>query len=173
MTKIGNFLCTKVYEFLDQKFTLIEAKNNVLNLISKQLKSENYYSDMEKFKKEFLQTMITETRKIKALDEDTSKIISDEFWKIFRDNYDNLIFFPENFYQISFRKAEEDREAEKDFSNVIDFYLLENDGAPWDMPIETYAIEFTEDVKKDIFNIVTNGFVNPNFTLTDYQYLYK
>jgi hypothetical protein len=128
---------------------------------------------MEKFKADLLQVMRKEMLKIKALDEETSKTISDEFWNIFRDNFDNLIFFPENYFQIDFRKSEDDREQENEFSNVIDFYLLENDGTPWDMPIETYAIEFTEDAKKDIFNIVTNGFVNPNFTLTEYQYLYK
>jgi hypothetical protein len=173
MTKIGMFLSKKVYEFLDQKFTLIQSKNNVLSLISKQLKTDDYYSDTKVFKEEILKTIKLGLSQLKSLNEDTSQIITGELWNIFKNNFDTLMFFPANYYSIEFRKADETRESEKTFANVIDLFLINNDGSPWDMPIETYAIEFTQEAKVNIFDIVTNGFVNPNYTLKDYLYLYK
>jgi archaellum component FlaF (FlaF/FlaG flagellin family) len=173
MTKIGFFISTKVYEFLNNKYTLVEAKNNVLSLIGKQLSSNNYYSDLEKFKTELLQIIKSEISEIKSINEETANILIDEFWNIFKNNFDSLLFFPANYYSIDFRKADDKRDSEKEFSNVIDFYLIENDGTPWDMPVETYAVEFTQETKEKIFEVITNGFVNPNFTLTDYLFLYK
>lgn len=173
MTKIGIYISNKVYVFLEQKFTLIEAKNNVLNLISRQLKSNEYFPDLEEFQQILLKTIKSVLLQNKSIYEDTAEIITNEFWDLFKYQFDRLIFFPENYFKIDFRKADNTREPEKEFSNIIDFYLLENDGTPWDMPVETYAIEFTEEAKKSIFDIVTNGFVNPNFTLTDFLYIYK
>jgi len=172
MTKIGIFLSSKVYGFLNQKYTLVQAKNNVLNLISKQLNSNEYYSDLEKFKSEFIKMVKSELLTMKALDPDTAQIITEEFWLLFRNNFDSLVFFPNNYYVVDFRKADQDRKPEKPFTNVIDFYVLKNDGTQWDTPIETYAIEFTPNAKEKIFEVVTNGFVNPNYTLNNYLYLY-
>lgn len=173
MTKIGIYISRKVYDFLEQKFTLIEAKNNVLNLISKQLKSGEYYADLLEFQQELLKIIKSELLLNKSIREDTAQIITNEFWDLFKYQFDRLIFFPENYFKIDFRKADNSRYQEKEFSNIIDFYLLENDGTPWDMPIETYAVEFTEEAKKSIFEVVTNGFINPSFTLNDFLYLYK
>ena len=128
---------------------------------------------MDVFKNELLKTTKSKLSKVNGLNENTIQIISDEFWNIFTLNFDSLMFFPANYYSIVFRKADADRATEKEFSDVIDFFLIENDGSPWDMAVETYAVEFTQKAKENIFDIVTNDFINPNFTLKDYLYLYK
>lgn len=173
LLQIGVFISTKVYEFISQNFSPIEAKNNVLSLIRKQIKSKEYYDDFSNFKKTLMALIKSELLKLKVLDEETINIVAEEFWNVFCLQFDSLIFFPNNYFKIIFRKTDTARDFEKNFTNLIDLYIIENNGSLWSMPIETFSVEFTRDSKEKIFNLVTNGFINPNYTLDDYNLLYQ
>lgn len=173
MLQIGIFLSTKVYEFIAQNFSPLEAKNSVLSLINKQIKSKEYYDDLSNFKK-FLEKIIKqELKKTEVLNEETIDLLVYEFWNIFCNRFDTLTFFPANYYKIEFRKANPERKFENNFTNLIDLYLIENNGSVWSVPTETYSVELTREAKDQIFKLVTNGFINPNYTLQDYYYLYQ
>jgi len=173
MREIGLFLSKDIYSYLDKKYSLIEAKNNVLNLIYNQLRSNNYFPALINFKAELIKRIIKELSLIKTLDSEVVKIIADEFWAIFSLYFERKIFFPQNYYSLVFRMADSQRKTEEDFRYIIDSSLIEDDGTVWTFPIETYAIELSQDSRIKIYDFISNGFENPLYTLNDYLYIYS
>ena len=173
MTEIGLFLSKEIYYYLVKGYSLMEAKNNVLNQVYKQLQTNKYFSNLEEFHLELLKIIQGELSVINALERETVEIIADEFWAIFVVYFERKIFFPTNYYALTFRMADKKREIEKDFTYLIDSTLIENDGKPWDIPVETYAIELTTEARQKNFEFITNGFENSLYTLNDYLYIYS
>jgi hypothetical protein len=152
---------------------LIEAKNNVLNLIYNQLISKNYYSSLELFREELYKKINNELTPVKIFEPDTIKTITEEMWKIFSANFAKKIFFPANYYSLIFRTSDPKRKSEQDFIYIVDSFLIQDDGSLWNVPIETYAITLSQESRQKQFELITGGFENPLYTLKDYLFIYS
>jgi len=77
-------------------------------------------------------------------------------------------FVPLSYFDVKFRSNPEFDNYEKRFHTLLDLYLIMDNGSKLPFPVETYNIDFTDEAKVEIFEAVTAGIVNPNFTLADY-----
>lgn len=159
-----------VYEYLSRGYNTIQAQNNASHYIEDVLKKQNY-----QLSPDFLETekVIDEIIKkgldnIPQLEKETKEVFAQEFKQqtILQLYYGSI--YPNNYYQLDVRKPLKINPEEAEFPYLVDFYLYNDQKLNTDFPFETYALILTPEAKQNIFQAVSNGQNNPNFTINDY-----
>lgn len=159
-----------VYNYLARGYTLSESIQNVNkyyeNVIQSQAgKLAPTFSDLETILKEVITSILDVIPNIKA---ETKVIYTAETINQSIAILMSKQVFPMNFYQLTFRKANPNFASEKFYNYAVDSFVYNGNRIINEYPIETYAIELTEEAKEQIFESVTNGNINPKYTLKDY-----
>lgn len=159
-----------IYKYLEKGYTIKQAVTNVTTYYKELLTSQNFrFVPQLKDYDELLDKTIAETlAKIPQLKEVTARELTEQIKNEVAKALAYGLVYPINFYQLHFRKANPNFESETDFDFVIDSYLYEGARIMNEYPVETYAIVLTDGAKEAIFERVTNGQVNPNYTLEKY-----
>lgn len=159
-----------VYRYLARGYTLSQSIQNVSNYYQNVIKSQN-----EKLSPTFseLELNLTEAinaslEKIPNLKEETKATYLNETIIQSISILKSKILLPINYYQLNFRKANPSYISEKYYDFVVDSFVYDGNRVMNEYPIETYAIELTDNAKEQIFASVTNGNINPDYSLNHY-----
>lgn len=159
----------ETYNYLAKGYQPIEAVETVKSYISKITNTEGtklpeIFSKVEDNILEIINLAFSEIKIDKKVRDDTTRDILHlvlnycRRGKIVSDNLFKIEYIPHN----------ELSELESEYHNLINVYILDNFGGILSKPSESYDINFSQNFKKDLFELVTNGVVNPNLTLDDY-----
>jgi len=170
LTEVMIVTSKQVYNYLSKGYTPKQAETNSYNYFLQILKDQNgkFEPDLAGLGQKLRDITTEALGAIKPLEEQTRKIITEELLSFMSDYFKTNKVFPWNYYKFEIRKANPKHQSEMDFDYVIDSFLMESDGSVTSYPVETYAFAFTPEAKIDIFNFVTDGFINPNYSLEDY-----
>jgi hypothetical protein len=170
LTEVMIVTSKQVYSYLGKGYTPKQAQTNSYNYFLQILKDQNdkYEPDLAELGQKLRDITTEALGAIKPLEEQTKKIVTEELLAFMIEYFKTNKVFPWNYYKLEIRKANPKHLSELDYDYVIDSFLLENDGSVTSYPVETYAFAFTPEAKIDIFNYVTDGFINPNYSLEDY-----
>lgn len=158
-----------VYRYIDQGYSIMESRENVYDYIKKLTskagtKLPKDYEKLAEQLKEELAEILAQT----AANKETKEIIINEFLELWVFYLNEGIFVPENFYNIKFRDSTEFNSYEQYYHYLLDVYPYDDYGQLLWTPIEAYDIDFSQETKQTLFEVVTNGIQNPDFTLDDY-----
>jgi len=162
LTETISYFSAKVYDYLKRGFLPRDARANVLSFYNEILKKQNYRlaPQMEDLQKN-LQTILQERlAEIKDLRPDTVSELIDQYLELIKVYLQAGLLLPKTLFNLQFR-AEED-------GVYLDSYLVFETGELSSAPVETYKIALSDEAKAVIFEHVTNGIENPEFTLEDY-----
>lgn len=158
-----------VYKYIQQGYSIIESKENVHDYLKKQTdgfgtKFPADYENLVSQLKEDLQDVFEGTKATK----ETIDTITNEFLELWVFYLNEGTFIPENYYETRFRDSKQFNTYEQYYHYIIDVFPYDDYGQLLWTPIEAYDIDFSQNTKKTIFEVVTNGIQNPDLTLDDY-----
>jgi hypothetical protein len=159
-----------IYDYLDRGYSPVQALNNTSRYIENILRKQNFslspeFSDTDALLDDLIHK---ELDKIPQLEKKTKDVFAKElkYEAIIRLNSREI--YPNNYYQLNFRKPLPTNPEEAEFDALVDLYIYTEHGLNNDYPMETYALILTEEAKQNIYQVVSNGQIDPNFTVNDY-----
>lgn len=159
----------EVYSYLEKGFSPLESIGNVKDYILKTTPATG--NDLPKifaeFQNELTEIIVTELSKT-HLDQTLLNKVQTDIIQLLMQYCRTGDLVSENFYKLEFVPYDQLSDLEKDYHNLINVYLLDDTGATLRTPSESYDIAFSRTFKRDLFELVTNGVVNPYLTLEDY-----
>ncbi len=159
-----------IYKYLDRGYTVRQSTGNVLNYYKSIIESQKFslLPDFAEVDKQLDSICRNNLDSIKALTEKTKNILTEELKEMTINFFLSSAMLPVNYYNLVFRKANKDENDERYYDYLLDSYLIEDSSTYSNHPIETYGIELSKQSKTVIFQAVTNGQINPQYTLQDY-----
>lgn len=159
-----------VYSYLSRGYTLAQSLNNVNSYYLETLKGQkfSFLPEMKEYNDLLDKEILAVISKLPQLEETTIQEFTNDVKKEVAKILAYGLAFPSHYYQLNFRKANPIYESEIPFDFIVDSYIYKDNKLLSDYPIETYALVLTDDAKTAIFERVTNGQINPNYTLQDY-----
>lgn len=161
-----------VYSYIDKGYPAINAIENVKSLLEKSTKKEGtelpgLFKEIKKDVEDTIDFNLEENIKLekKYRDELRNEILE------LLVHYSSIgKYVSSNFYQLKFLEFEQLPDAYKRYHHVVESYLYDDYGNLSSFPVEAYDIDFSRDFKRTLFELVTNGNINPNLTLEDYLF---
>lgn len=158
-----------IYAYVSRGYTPIQAEANV----------KDYYANLAKagqMNTEFgaiIKHVVDTTQKFvleKTQNKEMAQVIAKEYEDVIAGMFIDELFRVTNYYKLNFRHGSKLDEYEAEhYQCLIDMMLLTDRGKPSDFPMETYSIELSIPSRDLIFQTVTQGIVNPNYTFSDYM----
>jgi hypothetical protein len=158
-----------VYKYLNSGYRPTEAIDNVKSMFKKSNISRTAFperfaplqSDIELIIEESLQSLKNNEKSLIA---ELKSIIIELLILYIREG----LVVSSNFYKIEFVHHNDLSEITSKYKHIINTYLLDDFGKTLQEPSETYDIRFSQRFKKILFNLLTNGNINPNMSLEKY-----
>jgi hypothetical protein len=159
----------EVYKYLNSGYRPTEAIDNVKSMFKKSKNSRTVFPDrFVSFQKD-IEEIIDES--LQSLKNNDIKLISELKTQII----ELLILYireglvvSSNFYKVDFIHHNDLSEATSKYKHIINTYLIDDFGKTLREPSETYDIRFSQRFKKILFNLLTNGNINPILPLEKY-----
>ncbi|KXK26500.1 MAG: hypothetical protein TR69_WS6001000504 [candidate division WS6 bacterium OLB20] len=164
------YLTRRVYAYMDRGQSWIQGVANVKEY-HRQISegtSPDFPPDLADLGSEIERLLSEELAEIKQLEPQTRITLVEEYKELILYYIHAGILLPENYYKLEFRDPREYTRDEQRFNLLFDLYLYNDDGELLPVPFETYNIDFTQESRQQIFDAVTGGLENPDFTLTEY-----
>jgi len=159
----------EVYKYINSGYRPTEAIDNVKSMLSKSKVSKTefperftpFQNDIEEIISVSLQSLKNND---KILITELKALIIEVLILYIREG----LIISSNFYKIEFVHHNDLPEILSKYKHIINTYLLDDFGKTLKVPSETYDIRFSQKFKKILFNLLTNGNVNPNMPLEKY-----
>lgn len=161
-----------VYDYIDRGYTTLESRNNVIEFLKKSTaKSGTKLPKMlDKSQKEIEEILnININEQLKINDNKIKAELIDEIMQLVVHYCSLGYFVPENFYKLKFIEHTDLPIAYENYHHVVEIYLLDDYNQTSEYASEAYDIDFSRDFKKTLFELVTNGNINPLLTLEDFM----
>lgn len=158
------------YNYIDRGFTPKEAYENVRKILidttpKHGIQLTQTLSHIQPQIEELVKTGIEDNINLeKAIQQELFK----EIMELLVHYATQGLYVSKNMYQLKFIQYSELPEEYANYHNVIELYLMDDEGAILNVPSEAYDIGYSKDFKEQLFNLVTNGIENPLLTLKDY-----
>ncbi|MCA9383974.1 hypothetical protein KC909_06455, partial [Candidatus Dojkabacteria bacterium] len=164
------YFAKRVYEYLDSNLSVQAAKENVIDYHKRLVNPPaiKFPEQLKVIEQEIESILKKNYEKMKYLNEDTKKVLLQEFKELTLLYISEGDFIPYNYYILDFRSPEEFTTDEESYNYIIDTYLYYEQGGYSQIPMESYDLDFSADAKTKIFEAVTNSIENPYYTLNDY-----
>lgn len=160
---------SNVYRYLDRGYTVGQAKTNVINYYKQLLLKNNEFPEDFKDVEKVIDELILKTLKtIPNLESKTITGLTIDIKNELMTLFATGLLYPTNYYQFDFRKADPGESEENQYKYVIDAYFYLENVLSNEYPVESYAITLTDEANTAIFEAVTNGQINPGYTLEDF-----
>jgi hypothetical protein len=161
-----------VYSYIKRGYSTHDSIQNVKSLLEKTTKESGTTlpKAFENIQKTIVDTLDTNLEVHIKLEKEIRIQLREEIMELLVHYCRIGRIISENFYKIKFIEFSKLEDEYKKYHNVIETYLLDNQGDPSNHPVEAYDIDFSRDFKRILFTLVTNDNVNPNLTLEDYLY---
>ena len=162
LTEAIVFFAKRVYEYLERGFLPKDAQENVQEFYNSILQKQNYeyepeFSDLKNNLQAILESLLNS---INGLNKETISDLIEEYLELLKIYLQRGLLIPKTLFKFEFRQLQDEI--------YLESYLVFETGEFSSAPVETYKIALTDEAKTMIFNHVTNGIENPNFTLEDY-----
>lgn len=158
-----------VYKYINSGYTPTEAIDNIKSMLKKTKISRTVFPERFAPFQADIEEIIEES--LQSLKNNDKKLISEMKFMLI----ELLILYireglivSSNFYKIEFVHHNDLSEVISMYKHIINTYLLDDFGQTLREPSETYDIRFSRRFKKILFNLLTNGNVNPNMPLEKY-----
>jgi hypothetical protein len=162
----------EVYAALSRNIPLQEAINNQVLFYNKSIPAGTHQFPvfLERLERNLEQIFTMHHPRLDLIKKENKQLILNEMKELIMFYLKEGNIIPHNYYRLKFREGNPEDTYEQDFPYILEAYLLNDIGNPKqkEYPIETYSIEYNIESKVGIFNFVTNGIVNPYYTLDDY-----
>jgi len=167
---IAVYLTRRVYSYIYRKVPPDQAIANV-EAYFKQVSigdSSDFPPGLEELGEEVTVILDEELRKIEQIEPQTRATLVEEYKEILLFYINDGLLLPDNYYDMRFRQPNDYNPEEERFNVLFDLYLYNYDGKVFELPFETYNIDYTQETRQNIFYAVTGGLENPEFTLEEY-----
>lgn len=173
---IGIFLevpVQTIYSYLQRGYTPRQAQANTISYYGKILKDQKYQlapalAELDQELSTFARTTLDT---LEALEEESKNILIKELKEKIILDFANGALIPQVFYQLEFHKPRDFDEVIPGSGLQVDLFMYDDTRLVSDFPLESYSVNLTSEAKTQIFEFVTNGIVNPNYTLKDFLFL--
>lgn len=158
------------YNYIDRGFTPKEAYENVRKILidttpKHGIQLTQTLSHIQPQIEELVKTGIEDNINLeKAIQQELFK----EIMELLVHYATQGLYVSKNMYQLKFIQYSELPEEYANYHNVIELYLMDDEGTVLNVPSEAYDIGYSKNFKEQLFNLVTNGIENPLLTLEDY-----
>lgn len=159
----------EVYKYINSGYSPTEAIDNVKSMLSKSKVSKTEFPErFTPFQKDIEEIISMSLQSLKNNDKilitELKALIIEVLILYIREG----LIISSNFYKIEFVHHNDLPEILSKYKHIINTYLLDDFGKTLKVPSETYDIRFSQKFKKILFNLLTNGNVNPNMPLEKY-----
>jgi len=161
-----------VYDYINKGYPPLEAVNNTTSLLLKTTKKTGTkLPDMLNHIQKDIEGLIEENLQLHIrLEKQILVDLKNEIMELIVHYCSQGLIVPTNFYKVVFQHHSDLPEEYLKYHHIMNVYLLDDFGDTSQNPNELYDIDFSRSFKEMLFNLVTNGTVNPNLTLEEYVY---
>lgn len=158
----------EVYKYINSGYKAGEAIENIISLLKQTTKNEDYPDLLAHLKKDVEELIDDGLAEITLKDKQIILELKNDIISLLLLYIHEGLIVSSNFYKVEFVHHDDLPELISSYRHIINIYLYDDFGNTIVDPSETYEIAYSTSFKTILFNLVTNGNINPVLTLDNY-----